>query len=66
MTIYQQTIGNLIKRSHAIGTLYDLIKYNRYTSEGQKRYYESELIAMGEGDYSAADHGEPPQGQTFK
>jgi len=66
MTLYQKTIGNPELRSHTIGVVYNLLKYGRYKSEGGKKYLESQLHAMGEGDYREFDTGEPPQGQTFE
>lgn len=59
-SMYSQTVGNPYLRSVAVERLYsDLVQAK---SSGHKKYITSDLLALGQGDYLEADHGEAPKG----
>ncbi len=59
-SLYRQTIGNPYLRAIAVQALYGDL--SRAKSSGHKKAITNELLALGEGDYSPADHGMAPKG----
>ena len=63
---YRDTLGNPVLRSAMIGGLYmDREQAIKSGSEGWKKAIDNQLHTLSEGDYSEADHGEPPHGAEW-